>query len=148
MDGFLKITDRKKELFKTSGGKYVAPSPIENKLKESFFIDQVALQGDGEKFVSALIIPNFDNLKEWAVQRNIQFINIEELIENQQIKQLFKDIVTEFNVNFGKVDQIKHFELIADEWTPENGLLTATMKLRRKKITEKYKSLINSIYNK
>ena len=147
-DGFLKITDRKKELFKTSGGKYVAPSPIENKLKESFFIDQVALQGDGEKFVSALIIPNFDNLKEWAVQRNIQFINIEELIENQQIKQLFKDIVTEFNVNFGKVDQIKHFELIADEWTPENGLLTATMKLRRKKITEKYKSLINSIYNK
>lgn len=147
-DGFLKITDRKKELFKTSGGKYVAPSPIENKLKESFFIDQVALQGDGEKFVSALIIPNFDNLKEWTAQHNIQFINIEELIENQQIKQLFKDIVTEFNVNFGKVDQIKHFELIADEWTPENGLLTATMKLRRKKITEKYKSLINSIYNK
>lgn len=147
-DGFLKITDRKKELFKTSGGKYVAPAPIENKLKESFYIEQIALQGDGEKFVSALIVPNFDNLKEWATNHKIQYQNLKEIIENQSVKQLYKDIITEFNVNFGKVDQIKHFELIADEWTPENGLLTATMKLRRKKITEKYQSLINTIYNK
>lgn len=147
-DGFLKITDRKKELFKTSGGKYVAPSPIENKLKESFYIEQIALQGDGEKFISALIIPNFDNLKEWAAKRNISVSSNKELIENQEIKQLYKDIVTDFNVNFGKVEQIKQFELLADEWTVENGLLTATMKLRRKVLKEKYKDLIDSFYNK
>ena len=147
-DGFLKITDRKKELFKTSGGKYVAPAPIENKLKESMYIDQIALEGDGEKFISALIIPNFDNLKEWAEQKNITILPNNELIENQQIKQLFKDIITEFNVNFGKVEQIKHFELLADEWTVENGLLTATMKLRRKVIKERYKDIIDSFYNK
>lgn len=145
-DGFLKITDRKKELFKTSGGKYVAPAPIENKLKESFFIEQIALEGDGEKYISALIIPNFDNLKEWAKKHDISFLSNKELIENQQVKQFYKDIVTEFNVNFGKVEQIKHFELLADEWTVENGLLTATMKLRRKVLKEKYKDLIDSFY--
>lgn len=147
-DGFLKITDRKKELFKTSGGKYVAPAPIENKLKESFFIEQVALEGDGEKYISALIIPNFDNLKEWAKKNNISTLSNKELTENQQVKQFYKDIVTEFNVNFGKVEQIKHFELLADEWTVENGLLTATMKLRRKVLKERYKDLIDSFYNK
>lgn len=147
-DGFLKITDRKKELFKTSGGKYVAPSPIENKLKESFYIEQVALEGDGEKFISALIIPNFDNLKEWSAKNNISILSNEELVENQQIKQLYKDIVTDFNANFGKVEQVKHFELLTDEWTVENGLLTATMKLRRKVLKEKYKDLIDSFYNK
>ena len=145
-DGFLKITDRKKELFKTSGGKYVAPAPIENKLKESFFIEQIALEGDGEKYISALIIPNFDNLKEWAKKHDISFLSNKELIENQQVKQFYKDIVTEFNVNFGKVEQIKHFELLTDEWTVENGLLTATMKLRRKVLKEKYKDLIDSFY--
>ncbi|MCC6516179.1 MAG: long-chain fatty acid--CoA ligase [Chitinophagales bacterium] len=147
-DGYLKITDRKKELFKTSGGKYVAPSPIENKLKESFYIEQIALQGDGEKFISALIIPNFENLREWAAKNEIKALSNEELIENQQIKELYKRIITELNVNFGKVEQIKHFELLADEWTVENNMLTATMKLKRKKITEKYKDLIHSFYHK
>lgn len=147
-DGFLKITDRKKELFKTSGGKYVAPAPIENKLKESFFIEQIALQGDGEKYISALIIPNFENLKEWAVKNNIYVTSNQELIENQQVKQLFKAIITEFNVNFGKVEQIKDFELLADEWTAENGFLTPTMKLRRKLISKNYKNKIEKFYTK
>ncbi len=147
-DGFLKITDRKKELFKTSGGKYVAPAPIENKLKESKYVDQIVLEGDGEKYISALIIPNFENLKEWTEKNEISYISTKELIHNQQVKQLFKDIITEFNVNFGKVEQIKQFELLADEWTAENGLLTATMKLRRKVIKEKYKDLIDTFYNK
>ncbi|HNY54250.1 MAG TPA: long-chain fatty acid--CoA ligase [Chitinophagales bacterium] len=147
-DGFLKITDRKKELFKTSGGKYVAPAPIENKLKESEYIDQIALEGDGEKYISALIIPNFENLKEWCAKHDITTISNGELIHNQEVKQLFKDIITEFNVNFGKVEQIKQFELLADEWTVENGLLTATMKLKRKVIKEKYKDLIETFYNK
>lgn len=147
-DGFLKITDRKKELFKTSGGKYVAPSPIENKLKESFYIEQAALVGDGEKFVAALIVPNFENLKEWADKQDISFLSNEELIQHQAVKQFYKDIITDFNSNFGKVEQIKQFELLSDEWTVENGLLTATMKLRRKALKERYKELINSFYNK
>ncbi len=147
-DGFLKITDRKKELFKTSGGKYVAPSPIENKLKESIYIDQVALVGDGEKFISALIVPNFENLKEWAANNNISDLNKDNLTHNIAVRQLYKDIITEFNVNFGKVEQVKQFELLSDEWTPENGLLTATLKLRRKMIKDKYKNLINTFYNK
>jgi long-chain acyl-CoA synthetase len=147
-DGFLKITDRKKELFKTSGGKYVAPSPIENKIKESFLVEQIALQGDGEKFVSALIIPNFENLKDWAKQQEISYLSDEELVQHPQVKQLYKEIITNFNVNFGKVEQIKQFELLTDEWTTENGLLTATMKLKRKVLKEKYKDIIDNFYNK
>ncbi len=147
-DGFLKITDRKKELFKTSGGKYVAPAPIENKLKESFFVEQVALIGDGEKYISALIVPNFDNLKEWAKKNSISFLSNDELIQNQEVKHLYKDIITDFNANFGKVEQIKQFQLLADEWTVENGVLTATMKVRRKVIKDKFKDVIESIYHK
>lgn len=147
-DGFLKITDRKKELFKTSGGKYVAPSPIENKIKESFFVEQIALQGDGEKFISALIIPNFENLKDWAKQQEISYLTNEELIQHPLVKQLYKEIITNFNVNFGKVEQIKQFELLTDEWTTENGLLTATMKLKRKVLRDKYKEIIDNFYNK
>ncbi len=147
-DGFLKITDRKKELFKTSGGKYVAPAPIENKLKESFFIEQVALVGDGEKYISALIVPNFENLKEWAKEQHVSCISNSELIEDNHIKDLYKELITEFNVNFGKVEQIKQFQLLSEEWTAENGLLTATLKLRRKALKEKYKDLIDSLYNK
>ena len=145
-DGFLKITDRKKELFKTSGGKYVAPAPIENKIKESFFVEQVALVGDGEKYVSALIVPNFDELKNWAKQHYIKNGSRETLIATPEVNQLYKDIISNFNVTFGKVEQVKQFRLIPDEWTTENGLLTATMKLRRKKICENYKELIESIY--
>jgi long-chain acyl-CoA synthetase len=147
-DGFLKITDRKKELFKTSGGKYVAPAPIENKLKESIYIDQIALEGDGEKYISALIIPEFENLKEWCSKNQISTISINDMLNDPQVKQLYKDIITEFNVNFGKVEQIKQFELLEDEWTVENGLLTATMKLKRKVIKERYKDIIDTFYNK
>ncbi len=147
-DGFLKITDRKKELFKTSGGKYVAPSPIENKIKESFFVEQIALQGDGEKYISALIIPNFENLKDWAKKHEISYLSDHELVQSPLVKQLYKDIITNFNANFGKVEQIKQFELLIDEWTTENGLLTATMKLKRKVLKDKYKDIIDNFYNK
>lgn len=145
-DGFLKITDRKKELFKTSGGKYVAPAPIENKLKESFFVEQVALVGDGQKYVSALIVPNFEELKAWAKEHAIQNGSKETLVANPEVNQLYKDIISNFNATFGKVEQVKQFRLVTDEWTTENGLLTATLKLRRKKINENYKALIQSIY--
>ena len=103
---------------------------------------------DSEKYISALIIPNFENLKEWAQNQAISFLSNDDLLENQHIKQLYKDIITEFNVNFGKVEQIKQFELLADEWTVENGLLTATMKLKRKKLKEKYAHIIKSFYHK
>lgn len=147
-DGFLRITDRKKELFKTSGGKYVAPAPVENKLKESFFIEQAALVGDGEKFVSALIVPNFENLREWAGQQGIPFRDNKELVQEPRVKQHYKDIITDFNATFGKVEQVKQFELLAEEWTVENELLTPTMKIRRKAISRHYQDIIDSIYHK
>jgi long-chain acyl-CoA synthetase len=147
-EGFLKITDRKKELFKTSGGKYVAPSPIENKLKESFFIENVALVGDGEKFVAAIIQPNFEELKIWAKQNDIKINSNKELIENIKVVQLFKEIIAKFNPLFGKIEQVKDFILVEEEWSVENEMVTATMKLRRKKIKEYYYPQIKSIYNK
>jgi long-chain acyl-CoA synthetase len=147
-EGFLKITDRKKELFKTSGGKYVAPSPIENKLKESFFIENVALVGDGEKFVAAIIQPNLEELKIWARQNDIKINSNKELIENIKVVQLFKEIIAKFNPLFGKIEQVKDFILVEEEWSVENEMITATMKLRRKKIKEYYYPQIKSIYNK
>jgi len=147
-EGFLKITDRKKELFKTSGGKYVAPSPIENKLKESFFIENVALVGDGEKFVAAIIQPNLEELKIWARQNDIKINSNKELIENIKVVQLFKEIIAKFNPLFGKIEQVKDFILVEEEWSVENEMVTATMKLRRKKIKEYYYPQIKSIYNK
>lgn len=147
-EGFLKITDRKKELFKTSGGKYVAPSPIENKLKESFFIENVAIVGDGEKFIAAIIQPNFEELVNWAKENNINFKTNKELIENLKTIEHFKKIIANFNDSFGKIEQIKDFRIIEEIWSVENEMLTATMKLRRKKITQLYSKLIQSIYNK
>ena len=147
-DNFLKITDRKKDMFKTSGGKYIAPTPIENKFKESFFIENVALAGDGEKFVSAIIQPNFTELDNWAKENSISSTTKQELIEKIEVKQLFKDIISNFNTCLGKVEQVKDFILVDDEWSVDNELLTPTMKLKRKKIKEFYLDKINSIYNK
>lgn len=146
-EGFLKITDRKKELFKTSGGKYVAPSPLENKLKESFFIENVAIIGDGEKYISAIIQPNFEELRNWAKNNNITIESNKELIENTQVIQLYKEIIANFNTSFGKIEQVKDFRLVDDTWSVENEMLTATMKLKRKKIAQHYNILIQSIYN-
>lgn len=147
-DNFLKITDRKKDLFKTSGGKYIAPTPIENKMKESFFIENIALVGDGEKYIAAIIQPNFLELTNWANENHIKHQTNQDLTENLEIKQLFKDIISNFNTHLGKVEQVKDFILVDDEWTVDNELLTPTMKLRRKKIKEFYQKEINLIYNK
>lgn len=148
VDGkFLKITDRKKELFKTSGGKYVAPQPIENKLKESFFIEQMMLIGDGRKFVSALIVPSFNNLKSWCDKTGIPFTSNAEVVKRPEIIEKYQQIVEEKNKDFGHTDQIKKFRLMADEWTVPGGQLTPTMKLKRKVIIEKYRDLIEDMYN-
>ena len=143
---FLKITDRKKEIFKTSGGKYVAPQPIENKMKESKFIEQMIVVGPERKFAGALIVPSFENLKVWAAQNNISYGTVHDLIRNPAVLEMFKNIVEEFNKDFNHVEQIKKFELCANEWTVDGGELTPTLKLKRKVIMEKYRDAIERIY--
>lgn len=144
---FLKITDRKKELFKTSGGKYVAPQPIENKLKEHPMIEQVIVVGAERKFVGALIVPSFNNLKNWMQQHNIAFTANEDAIVNKDVLKYFKDIVESINPSFNHVEQIKKFELLPREWSIETGEMTPKMSLKRKIIMEKYKDAIERIYD-
>jgi len=143
---FLKITDRKKELFKTSGGKYVAPQPIENKMKESPFIEQMMIVGAEEKFVGALIIPSIPNLKEWMSHKGIAFTTNEDAIHNPKILGLYKELIESFNQFFNHVEQIKKFELLPYEWTIDTGELTPTLKLKRKVIMEKHRDAVNRIY--
>jgi long-chain acyl-CoA synthetase len=144
---FLKITDRKKELFKTSGGKYVAPLPIENKLKESPYVEQVMVVGAERKFVGALIIPSFPNLRDWCRQNNIPDAPNEALIKNEKVNTLYKDLVESFNKFFNQVEQIKKFELLANEWSVDTGELTPKMSMKRKVIMEKHKDAIERIYS-
>lgn len=144
---FLKITDRKKELFKTSGGKYVAPQPIENKMKESPFVEQMMIVGAEQKFVGALIVPSIPNLKEWMRQKEIPFTTNEDAIHNPQVLELYRKLIDSFNEFFNHVEQVKRFELLADEWTIDSGELTPTLKLKRKVIMEKYKAAIDRIYS-
>lgn len=147
MDGrFLKITDRKKELFKTSGGKYVAPLPVENKLKESIYVEQVMLMGPERKFVGALIVPSFPNLKDWCRKNGIAYTSNEEMIRDTKVLDMYKELVESFNKYFNHVEQIKKFELLPNEWTIETVELTPTLKLKRKVITEKFRDAIERIY--
>ena len=144
---FLKITDRKKELFKTSGGKYVAPQPIENTLKSSPYIEQVIVVGAERKFVGALIVPSFLNLKVWMSQQGISFTTNEDAIRNVKVLELYKSIVEEMNPKFNHVEQIKKFELLPREWSIETGEMTPKMSLKRKIVMEKYKEAIERIYS-
>lgn len=144
---FLKITDRKKQLLKTSGGKYVAPAPIENKLKESFFIEQVMVVGEGKKFVSALIVPAFPALQEWAKENGISFSNNEEIVKNEKVLAHYKEIINGYNPEFNHVEQIKKFKLLQNEWTVDTEELTPTMKVKRKVISDKFSKEIEELYN-
>ena len=144
---YLKITDRKKELFKTSGGKYVAPQPIENKMKESPFVEQMMIVGAEQKFVGALIVPSMPNLKEWMRHKGIAFTTNEDAVNNPKVLALYKELIESFNTFFNHVEQVKKFELIPEEWTIETGELTPTLKLKRKVIMEKYKPAIERIYH-
>jgi len=143
---FLKITDRKKEIFKTSGGKYVAPQPIENKMKESPFIEQMMVVGPERKFTAALIVPAFANLKTWCEKNGVPHQNNDEMINQPRVQEHFKSIVEKFNVQFNHIEQVKKFELLNKEWTIDGGELTPTLKLKRKVITEKYGDAIERIY--
>ncbi|MEO7174813.1 MAG: long-chain fatty acid--CoA ligase [Saprospiraceae bacterium] len=149
---FLKITDRKKELFKTSGGKYVAPAPIEAALKEDFLVDNIMLVGDDRKFVSALIVPSLTTLKTWCQQNGISADKLTDIVLNTKVKELYQDIINRFNPRFNKVEQIKKFVLVTELWEaskPDGSLseLTPTLKLKRRVILEKYKDLIATIYH-
>ena len=145
-NNFLKITDRKKELFKTSGGKYVAPLPIENKLKESPFIEQVMIVGADKKFVSALIVPSFPNLKDWCRKNGIAESTNDDLLRNPKVIEMFKELVESFNKFFNHVEQVKKFELLAHEWSVDTGEMTPKMSLKRKVVMEKYRDAIERIY--
>jgi long-chain acyl-CoA synthetase len=145
-DGFLKITDRKKEMFKTSGGKYVAPALIENQFKQSRFIEQIMVIGDGEKMPAALIQPNFSFVKEWARKHHIAFNNSSDLITNPKLLERIQSEIDKANTNFGNWEQIKKFEITPDVWSIDAGHLTPTMKLKRKVVKEKYANLIEKIY--
>jgi len=145
-EGFLKITDRKKEMFKTSGGKYVAPQLLENRCKQSRFIDQVMVIGEGEKMPAAFIQPDFDFVKEWAKIHNITLHTKEDMVTNDKVIARFQEEVDLANENFAKWEKIKQFRLTPDTWSIENGHLTPTLKLRRKIVKEKYIALYNDIY--
>ncbi|MGN6341727.1 MAG: AMP-dependent synthetase/ligase [Ginsengibacter sp.] len=144
---FLKITDRKKEIFKTSGGKYVAPLAIENKLKESRFIENIMVIGAGEKFTAALIIPSFSNLKAWCQENNVQCDDRQKLMENAPVKELFEKEIRKYDRFFNHVEQVKKFELLPVEWSTDSGELTPKLSLRRKVIMEKNKEAIANIYS-
>lgn len=143
---FLKIIDRKKELFKTSGGKYVAPQPIENKLMESPFIEQMMVVGSERKFVGALIVPSVATLKEWMREKEIPFTTIEDALHHPKVLELYRQLVESFNTFFNHVEQIKKFELLPREWSVNTGELTPKLSLKRKVIMEKYKDAVERIY--
>ena len=145
-EGFLKITDRKKEMFKTSGGKYVAPALLENQFKQSRFIEQIMVVGEGEKMPAALIQLNYEFLKEWAKRHDIEYKSNEDIITNPILMERIQEEIDTANSNFGKWEQIKKFKITPDIWSIDAGHLTPTMKMRRKIIKEKYLDLIEKIY--
>jgi long-chain acyl-CoA synthetase len=147
-EGFLKITDRKKEMFKTSGGKYIAPQLIENTMKQSLFIEQIMVIGDGEKMPAAFIQPNFDYIKDWAIKNNIDVGDLnEEIISHPKVIEQIQKEVDLQNEKFGNWEKIKRFELTPEVWSINGGELTPTLKLKRKVVKEKYLKLYNKIYN-
>ena len=146
-DRFLKITDRKKEIFKTSGGIYIAPQVIENRLKESPFIDQNIVIGEFKRFPSVIISPDFEFLKEYCKRKKIPFESPEDVIFNQKIQVRIWKEVQKMNVNLDRPKKIKSFRLVADVWTPESGELSPTLKLKRKVLKNKYQLLIEEIYS-
>ena len=145
-DGFLKITDRKKEMFKTSGGKYIAPAVIEGQIKQSLFIEQIMVVGESKKMAAAIIQPNFEYLKNWANKKNID-TSKKNILNNFELLKTIQKEIDKHNEKFGQWEKIKKFKLTSEPWTIENGLLTPTMKLKRKAIKSKYKNLIEEIYS-
>jgi long-chain acyl-CoA synthetase len=145
-DGYLSVTDRKKELIKTSGGKFIAPQPIENSLKLNSFIGTAVILGDKRKFAFVIISPNFTVLEDWARTNDIAFSSRAELVGNPKVQALYDGVVDEVNQKLARFEKLKRVLLVADEFSPDNGALTPTMKLRRRVIEERYRSQIDELY--
>jgi len=144
---FLKITDRKKELLKTSGGKYVAPTPIESSLKEDLLVEQAMVVGDNMKFVSVIIQPTFESLKNWCKENSVDFGNdMKAVLSNPKVLAHYQQVIDTLNPNLGKVEQVKKFVLVSDIWGVPTGELTPTMKLKRRVILKKYEKEIEAMY--
>jgi long-chain acyl-CoA synthetase len=146
VDGFLSITDRKKELLKTSGGKLVAPQPIENKLKNNRLVSEAALVGDKHKFICALLSPNFVALEDWATQHGMEARSRAELVADERVIALYGEIVREVNGGLAKFETLKRFRVVAEEWTQESGELTPSMKLKRRAIMARYAGVVADLY--
>lgn len=146
-DGFIKITGRLKEIFKTSGGKFIAPAPIENKMKESFFIEHIMVIGENRKFAAAIIQPHYEFIRKWAKGKKMELTLRENIIASPEVKdRIWKDVQKK-NKRFGHIEQIKKIAIVSDLWGVETGELTPTLKVKRKVLAEKYKDLIEKIYN-
>jgi long-chain acyl-CoA synthetase len=145
-DGYLSVTDRKKDLIKTSGGKFIAPQPIENSLKLNPLVGVAAILGDKRKFASVLVSPNFGALEEWARENNVAFASRAELVADPRVQGLYEGIVEGINGNLARFEKLKRVMLVADEFTIDNGVLTPTLKLRRRVIEERYKKQIDELY--
>lgn len=147
VDGkFLRITDRKKEIFKTAGGKYIAPQILENKFKESPYIEQVIVIGENERFPAALVLPNFPALQGWCERNNIAYSTNREMIKDQRVIDKIQSVIDQFNQNFGHWEQVKKIELLSEDWSIDGGELTPKLSLKRKVILEKYKAQVENIY--
>ena len=146
-NGFLVITDRKKEMFKLSSGKYIAPQVIENKLKESIFVEQAMVVGENEKFASALVSPNFPYLHEWASQQDVKFQDNKELIDIKEIVDRYQEEVSELNKSLGEHEKIKRIRLVPEEWSPQTGEMSQILKLKRRVLYERYDGILQEIYS-
>jgi long-chain acyl-CoA synthetase len=145
-DGFLSVTDRKKDLIKTSGGKFIAPQPLENSLKHNALVGEAVVLGDKHKFPAVLIGPYFPVLEDWARANQVSFTTRDELVAHPKVKALYQGIVADLNRNLARFEQLKKVIVIADEFSPENGSLTASMKLRRRVVEERYRTEIEKMY--
>jgi long-chain acyl-CoA synthetase len=146
--GQLKITGRKKEIFKTSFGKYVSPEMVENSMKESEFIDALMVVGENQKFAAAIVVPDFVHLRTWCEIKDIPYTSNTEMVAMERIQKRFHKEIHKYNKHLGAAEQIKAFELLSSEWTVDSGEITATLKLRRSLINERYKSAIDKLFNK
>jgi len=146
-EGQLRITGRKKEIFKNSLGKYIAPEAVENKIKTSPVIDNAMVVGENQHFAAALVVPDFGNLRTWCKEKNITYTTNVEMIERHEVLKLYKHEIDKKNKQLGKTEQIRKFILLPDEWTVMTGELTPTLKLRRSFVMEKYKETIEQLFD-
>ncbi|MDD3742857.1 MAG: long-chain fatty acid--CoA ligase [Lentimicrobiaceae bacterium] len=146
-EGQLRITGRKKEIFKTSLGKYIAPEAIENKIKESPFIDNLIVVGENQKFAAAIVVPDFNHLRSWCKIKGVEYTSDREMLQNPRIKKRLMRIIDEFNKDFGNTEKVKKVEFISNEWSIAGGELTPTLKLKRRFIMKKYQPLIEKLFS-